>query len=122
MNYFSHKKLKEFCIDTLVHEGIAEPIAEDVASCLIETSLRGVDSHGIRLLPHYIRVVRSGRINKNPNIKFNQNTFIYVISGAFEVNERLLETGETICFWDTHLIEFEALSKNAVFLMIEVSD
>ncbi len=74
MNYFSHKKLKEFCIDTLVHEGIAEPIAEDVASCLIETSLRGVDSHGIRLLPHYIRVVRSGRINKNPNIKFNQNS------------------------------------------------
>ena len=74
MNYFSHKKLKEFCIDTLVHEGIAEPIAEDVASCLIETSLRGVDSHGIRLLPHYVRVVRSGRINKNPNIKFNQNS------------------------------------------------
>ncbi|MCC4229533.1 pirin family protein [Zunongwangia profunda] len=63
-----------------------------------------------------------GRQKGESRVLFNQNTFIYVISGAFEVNERLLETGETICFWDTHLIEFEALSKNAVFLMIEVSD
>ena len=36
--------------------------------------LRGVDSHGIRLLPHYIRVARSGRINKEPNCSFNKTS------------------------------------------------
>ncbi|MCL6219926.1 hypothetical protein [Zunongwangia pacifica] len=63
-----------------------------------------------------------GRQKGESRVQFNHNTFIYVISGAFEVNERLLETGETIFFWDINLIEFEALSKNAVFLMIEVSE
>ena len=35
---------------------------------LCETSLRGVDSHGIRLLPHYFDSAKSGR--KNPSPKF----------------------------------------------------
>ena len=32
-------------------------------------SLRGVDSHGIRLLPHYINALKNGRINGNPKFK-----------------------------------------------------
>src|SRR5258708_4741207 len=36
---------------------------------LIQASLRGVDSHGINLFPHYCRAVDSGRINKTPQIK-----------------------------------------------------
>ena len=62
-----------------------------------------------------------GRQKGKSRVQFNHNTFIYVVSGAFEVNDRLLETGDGICFWETNLIEFEALSNNAVFLIIEVS-
>jgi LDH2 family malate/lactate/ureidoglycolate dehydrogenase len=39
---------------------------------LCETSLRGVDSHGIRLLPHYAASAKSGRKNPKPNFKFKQ--------------------------------------------------
>ncbi|MBI2240486.1 MAG: Ldh family oxidoreductase [Magnetospirillum gryphiswaldense] len=44
-----------------------EPQAvEHVCQALLSTSLRGTDSHGINLYPHYCRVVDSGRINKRP--------------------------------------------------------
>ena len=43
-----------------------------VVDSLIQTSLRGVDSHGINLFPHYCRAIKSGRINNNPNIEIKQ--------------------------------------------------
>ena len=42
-----------------------------VVNSLVETSLRGVDSHGINLFPHYCRAISSGRINKNPDINIS---------------------------------------------------
>ena len=74
MNYYPHKKLKDICNKLLISVGIGEEIAFEVAECLIQTSLRGVDSHGIRLLPHYIKVAKSGRINKEPNCSFNRTS------------------------------------------------
>ena len=74
MKQFSHDKLKDICNKLLVFEGIDKSIANEVSDCLVQTSLRGVDSHGIRLLPHYIRVIRSGRINKNPECNFKQTS------------------------------------------------
>ena len=65
MNYYPHDKLKDICYKLLISVGIKDVIAIEVTDCLIQTSLRGVDSHGIRLLPHYIRVAKSGRINKS---------------------------------------------------------
>ncbi len=41
-----------------------------VATGLCETSLRGVDSHGIRLLPHYVRSAQKGRKNPRPTMRF----------------------------------------------------
>jgi len=43
--------------------------AEHVSRGLTQTSLRGVDSHGVRLLPHYIRALQAGRINGNPGLR-----------------------------------------------------
>jgi len=40
-----------------------------VVDGLIMSSLRGVDSHGIRLIPHYVNGILSGRINSNPKFK-----------------------------------------------------
>jgi LDH2 family malate/lactate/ureidoglycolate dehydrogenase len=47
-------------------------VAQFLVNGLIQTSLRGVDSHGIRLFPHYIRALKAGRINGKPNYQFNQ--------------------------------------------------
>ena len=74
MKYYPHKKLKDICNKLLKSVGIENAIAIEVADCLTQTSLRGVDSHGIRLLPHYIRVAKSGRINKDPNCSFNKTS------------------------------------------------
>ena len=74
MKYYPHKKLNDICNKLLISVGIENAIANEVADCLIQTSLRGVDSHGIRLLPHYIRVAKSGRINKEPNCTFNKTS------------------------------------------------
>lgn len=43
-----------------------------VATGLCETSLRGVESHGVRLLPHYVRSAILGRKNPRPNFKFKK--------------------------------------------------
>ena len=45
--------------------------------------------------------------------------FAYVLQGAFEVNNRLLETGEALCCWNTDRVEVEALSGNAYLLLLE---
>ena len=43
---------------------------QSVSLGLCETSLRGVDSHGIRLLPHYVESALKGRKNPRPKFKF----------------------------------------------------
>ena len=52
--------------------GLDEHTCESVSFGLCETSLRGVDSHGIRLLPHYTRSALLGRKNPTPEYKFKQ--------------------------------------------------
>ena len=46
--------------------------------------------------------------------------FVYVLEGAFEVANRLLETGDALALWQTSEIEIEALSNDAIILMIEM--
>lgn len=53
-------------------EGVETDDAEYVARGLVETSLRGVDSHGIRLMPHYMNALAAGRINTRPQYHFSQ--------------------------------------------------
>jgi LDH2 family malate/lactate/ureidoglycolate dehydrogenase len=54
---------------TLVNLDVIPEAADHVARSLVTTSLRGVDSHGIKLFPHYVRAVRAGRITPRPNMK-----------------------------------------------------
>lgn len=55
-------------MELLVDKSVSPEVAKYVADGLIQTSLRGIDSHGINLLPHYLKAVEAGRINKNPDI------------------------------------------------------
>ena len=63
------KVLAPLMLDALRSRDIEAEAAENVVQALVETSLRGVDSHGINLFPHYCRVVDSGRINRRPVIR-----------------------------------------------------
>lgn len=69
MHFLDYKLIQDKSKQLLLSNGANEFSAESVSIGLSETSLRGVDSHGIRLLPHYINALSNGRINGNP--KFN---------------------------------------------------
>ncbi|GAB3509580.1 pirin family protein [Emticicia fontis] len=66
----------------------------------------------------------SGREEEVLTIKGNKGIFGFVIEGAFEFQNRLLETRDSIALWnedDEELqIEFEALSNDAIILITEV--
>jgi LDH2 family malate/lactate/ureidoglycolate dehydrogenase len=49
--------------------GMSEPHAATTAEIMVETDLRGVDSHGISMLPTYDREFRGGRLNMKPVFK-----------------------------------------------------
>jgi ureidoglycolate dehydrogenase (NAD+) len=44
------------------------------AEGLVDTSLRGIDTHGIKLLPHYVAGIQSGRLNPKPKINFERTS------------------------------------------------
>jgi len=46
--------------------------------------------------------------------------FVFVIEGAFEVQYRLLHNGDGLALWDIDEVELEALSNDAVVLLLEV--
>lgn len=68
----SANELQRFCLDTLVACKVRNDVASHVALGLVQASLRGVDSHGVRLLPHYLRAVKGGRLNPNPTYRFER--------------------------------------------------
>jgi LDH2 family malate/lactate/ureidoglycolate dehydrogenase len=49
--------------------GMSDAHAETTAQMMVETDLRGVDSHGISMLPTYDAEFRAGRLNMKPVFK-----------------------------------------------------
>jgi ureidoglycolate dehydrogenase (NAD+) len=68
MKKIKYDNLIQFHKEILNSIGLDEHSVESVTTGLCETSLRGVDSHGVRLLPHYVKSALSGR--KNPQPKY----------------------------------------------------
>jgi LDH2 family malate/lactate/ureidoglycolate dehydrogenase len=58
----------------LVAHGLPEEDAAIVARGLVRADLRGVDTHGLQTLPHYLERVRRGLINPRPNLKVERVT------------------------------------------------
>ncbi len=73
MKFISEECIKHFISNSLLHYGCNKDMADAVGAGLSDTSARGIDSHGIRLYPHYVRALKGGRINPNPNLIFTEN-------------------------------------------------
>ena len=84
--FVSSEKLSVFIKSVLLKARVREDVAEYVTEGLVQTSLRGVDSHGVRLLPHYMKGVKGGRINPNPNYKFTRTS---PSTGLFDADHTL---------------------------------
>mgnify|MGYP003114326513 CR=1 FL=1 len=64
----------DFVEQALLKSGVEELAARVTARGLWQASLRGVDSHGIRLLAHYLRGVQGGRINPTAHFQFEKTS------------------------------------------------
>ena len=63
-----------FAVRLLMAHKLPEADAKVVAHCLVRADLRGVDTHGIQYLPHYLGRVDKGLINPRPALKLEQKT------------------------------------------------
>src|SRR5213083_2600678 len=63
------KHIHEQLVAVLRAWGMSDAYAETTAEMMVETDLRGVDSHGISMLPTYDRELRAGRLNMRPVFK-----------------------------------------------------
>lgn len=80
----SHGDVSQFVKEAFLGAGVEESVAEFTAEGLVRASLRGVDSHGIRLLPHYLKELEKGRINPAPAFEFRQTA---PAVGAFDADD-----------------------------------
>ena len=67
---FSDGGLEEFCDAALRAAGADSATAQAATAAMLHASRLGVDSHGVRLLPQYVRVIEGGRVNGRPTLSF----------------------------------------------------
>ncbi|MFQ5898829.1 MAG: Ldh family oxidoreductase [Candidatus Methylomirabilia bacterium] len=58
-----HDALRQFTARILQALGMPRPIAEHTADLMVQTDLRGVDSHGVGMLPKYVEWTQAGLID-----------------------------------------------------------
>ena len=61
--------LDRFCRDVLLKIGADQVTAEAVTRAVMHGSRLGIDSHGVRLLDHYVTVLTKGRVNPRPRMR-----------------------------------------------------
>jgi ureidoglycolate dehydrogenase (NAD+) len=64
--------LSDFVRELLQAGGASPESAEAVARAVVDASSRGVDTHGVRLVPWYLQMLEGGRINRTPSVTFTQ--------------------------------------------------
>jgi LDH2 family malate/lactate/ureidoglycolate dehydrogenase len=92
---YTHSKLMKFCTSVLLSLKMDEEKAVDTAEILIEADMMGHSTHGIRLLPLYIKDIELGSMN---------------VSGTEEI---LNDTGACLT-WDGKLLPGIWLTKKAL--------
>ncbi|MGR2736864.1 Ldh family oxidoreductase [Billgrantia sp. Q4P2] len=65
-------ELERFMLAVLARAGADAASAEAVTRALVTASRMGTDSHGLRLLPHYVRALQGGRIAGSPEMRFER--------------------------------------------------
>ncbi len=64
--------LRQWAAAALQSRSVGKRDAELVARCLVQTSLWGIDTHGIARLPHYLRRLGRGSIEARPELKLER--------------------------------------------------
>lgn len=62
--------LAGFCAEVMKAAGASRETVAAAVRVMMHASRLGVDSHGVRLLPHYLAAMAGGRLNPNPRPAF----------------------------------------------------
>ena len=65
--------LAAFVAALLVAAGSGRDGAAAVARAVVDASARAFDTHGVRLVPHYVATLEAGRINPDPDMRFTRS-------------------------------------------------
>jgi LDH2 family malate/lactate/ureidoglycolate dehydrogenase len=70
----AREALETFVRDLVRGVGASEPAAAALARAVVDASARGFDTHGVRLVPHYVKGLLGGGINPVPQVAFERRT------------------------------------------------
>lgn len=96
--------MERFCNEALIAASTDEPTARTVTRALMHASVHGVDTHGVRLLPHYIAAFKGGRLNTVPEPRLvAENGAVAVMDGddahgaraTYKATEHAIELART---------------------------
>lgn len=65
----AHQELTELCVRKLTGAGVRPEDATITAEVLVHANLRGVDSHGVLRMEHYVNKLVHGGIHPSPDIR-----------------------------------------------------
>jgi hypothetical protein len=85
---------------------------------LAEVVPAGVANYALPFSLHMGRF--AGRREAEYTLSNSAALFAFVLAGAFEVEGRLLHEKDGLALWDTQGVEIEALSNNALLLVLEL--
>ena len=74
MPNFSKNQLTRLGIEIFKAAGASQEEASTVADILVDTSLHGIDSHGVRAIPGYIKEIQEGRLKPGDPITVLRET------------------------------------------------
>jgi len=66
---FQHSFLREFVTDRLTEIAVDNTVASRVANNLVESCLKGHDSHGVSMLPRYIAAIAEGGLDPHADAR-----------------------------------------------------
>lgn len=69
MVYLDAAKLKAIMTKVLIDCKVEPDSAAHVIDSVVEASLKGIDTHGMALFPHYLEGFKMGRINRRPQFR-----------------------------------------------------
>ncbi|HLT50652.1 MAG TPA: Ldh family oxidoreductase [Arenibacter sp.] len=73
IQYIDSLSFSEWSKASLIKMGVSDKDASTIVNCLVQTSLWGIDSHGIARFPHYLSRIKAGSLNPAPQLKI-ENT------------------------------------------------
>jgi uncharacterized oxidoreductase len=80
----NHESLTRFVSEVCQQAGTNEPEANQVATALVEANLQGHDSHGVGMLPAYIRNIKVGHLKPNQHAEIaSQEGSVLRVDGKF---------------------------------------